>query len=166
MVNYIITKTGKVLNSKTNKELKQFFRGNYLKVLMSVNGNKLNKTVHRLVAEQFIPNLENKPQVNHIDGDKTNNHVENLEWVTASENHKHAFNLGLRVSPKYWQGKKGKNNCNSKRINQYEKNGEFIKTWDCITDVYRVLGISSSAVGNNLTGVSKSSGGFLWRYVQ
>ena len=61
----------------------------YPRVHINVNGKNKNMTVHRLVAEAFIPNPENKPQINHIDGDKTNNNVKSLEWCTASENAKH-----------------------------------------------------------------------------
>lgn len=67
----------------------------YYVVGISLNGFQEHKYIHRLVAETFIPNPENKPQVNHIDGDKTNNCVDNLEWVTASENTRHAHDIGL-----------------------------------------------------------------------
>ena len=69
----------------------------YLRVTMRPNGAKLKKyAVHRLVAQVWIPNPENKPQVNHIDGNKLNNRVDNLEWNTSSENVVHAFNNNLR----------------------------------------------------------------------
>jgi hypothetical protein len=72
----------------------------YLVVNLKANGKSKMKTVHRLVAEAFIPNPLNLPEVNHKDGDKQNNRVENLEWCSHGENVKHAFNLGLNKSIK------------------------------------------------------------------
>lgn len=69
----------------------------YYRVLLCKNSIITKFLIHRLVAKAFIPNPENKPQVNHRDGNKLNNNVENLEWVTASENVQHAFDTGLNV---------------------------------------------------------------------
>ena len=72
-----------------------YCRRGYIRYKFNINGNKTNYSVHRLVAEAFIPNTDNKPQVNHIDGNKENNHVSNLEWVTNQENIDHAHANGL-----------------------------------------------------------------------
>lgn len=68
----------------------------YYRVIFSKNGIITKHIVHRLVATAFMPNLENKPQVNHIDGNKLNNHILNLEWATSSENVRHAIATGLK----------------------------------------------------------------------
>lgn len=72
----------------------------YCRVSIRINNKSKAFSVHRLVAKAFIPNPENKPQVNHIDGNKENNHVSNLEWCTNAENGKHAFDTGLRSKEK------------------------------------------------------------------
>jgi hypothetical protein len=70
----------------------------YYRVVLCCNGKTHKKSVHRLVAEAFLPNPGDKPQVNHKDGNKLNNNVSNLEWCTASENSRHAWDTGLVCS--------------------------------------------------------------------
>lgn len=94
----------------------------YSRVRLNLNKEKLTKRVHRLVAEAFIPNLENKPQVNHIDGDKRNNSEINLEWTTNSDNQKHAIKTGLKTV------KKGKDSPRFERAVDVYKDGEYIMT--------------------------------------
>ena len=82
------------LKRSPSKVLKQGkSKSGYLTVSFSVDSVKNNHSVHRLVARAFIPNELNKPQVNHKDGNKHNNHVDNLEWMTASENGLHSYRV-------------------------------------------------------------------------
>lgn len=96
--NYTIDTIGCVYNMNTGKYLSQFDVRGYMKVsLLLPDKNRKLVSVHRLVAMTFIPNPHNKPQVNHIDGNKHNNSVNNLEWVTESENIIHAYKTGLKI---------------------------------------------------------------------
>ena len=96
---YYVTTDGRVWSEKSKKFLSIFpdKDGYLICSLRHAGKSKLHK-VHRLVALSFLPNPENKPQVNHIDGNKANNHIDNLEWASAKENINHAWNSGLSKS--------------------------------------------------------------------
>lgn len=97
--NYAISNTGKFKNIKTKRILKPFLhKKGYFYITIAPwgrQGKVVSLKLHRLIAEAFIPNPENKSQINHIDGNKLNNSLDNLEWVTAKENINHAINIGL-----------------------------------------------------------------------
>jgi hypothetical protein len=94
---YIIYHNGELYNSKT-KKFKTWVKdaNGYMRCQIWVNNKPKMISQHRILAEYFILNLMNKPQVNHVNGIKHDNRLENLEWVTASENEKHAFNIELK----------------------------------------------------------------------
>ena len=135
----------------------------YLHVQLYKNKKPYTKTVHSLVAEAFIPNPESKTEINHIDGDKTNNRVSNLEWNTRSENQLHSIKHGLRKSSPNL-GRFGKNNACSKRIIQCDLSGNPIREWDSISDAARYYGIRSSTISTCLTGRRPTMHGFVWKY--
>lgn len=93
--NYSISDIGEVRNDITGYILKPTIQQGYAHVTIYIDKKGKRVKIHRLVANAFIPNPDNKPYVNHIDGIRSNNRVENLEWVTASENTRHAVDTGL-----------------------------------------------------------------------
>lgn len=94
--NYEVSTHGRIRNKRLNIIMKTHSnRGGYEQLCLRENGGKHTCKVHRLVAETFIPNPDNLPQVNHIDGDKWNNNISNLEWCTQQQNLKHAVDNGL-----------------------------------------------------------------------
>lgn len=125
-----------------------------MRVCLSNEGKSSWKSVHRLVAETFMPNLKNKPQVNHINGIKTDNNVQNLEWVTNKENCVHAVKNGL------YKRKKHKN------ILQFSLNGQFIKEWETFSEVESELNIDKRLVWrccHGLNGVKKAKN-YIWKF--
>lgn len=99
---YQINKNNGDVIKKTNKKLLKRTINKYGYESYNLRKNNKNKTfgVHKLLALNFISNPNNKPQVNHIDGNKRNNNLNNLEWVTISENHQHAYDIGIKKSVK------------------------------------------------------------------
>ena len=132
----------------------------YYKVQLYKNHHAKMHYVHRLVASSFIPNPNNKPQINHIDGDKSNNRALNLEWVSAKENTKHATNIGLRKPP--MAGRTGANNPNSKPILQYSLSGIFVAEWSSTAEASRALSIPKHAISCCLCGKNKSGYNYMW----
>lgn len=131
--------------------------------LTNSDGLSATHTVHRLVGLAFVDNPLGLPELNHINGIKTDNRAVNLEWCTASENQLHAFRTGLKENKR---GVTGKGVSNSKQIEQYDKAGKLIKTWDCIYDVKRA-GIVGNPTKISLVANGKLPHykGFIWKYV-
>lgn len=136
----------------------------YCSLLLQYNNKKKSALIHRLVAEAFINNIDNKPQVNHINGIKTDNRLENLEWNTRSENQLHSFKTGLQKPNKTNLGKFGKESANSKPIIRIDNNGNKLR-FDCITEASRQNNISITSLINCLKRRSKTSGNYYWKYV-
>lgn len=133
--NYRITTDGRIINKYGHEKTPDdHSKDGYLKVNLYKDGKGSSKRIHRLVAEAFIPNPDNKPDVNHKDGNKHNNNVENLEWVTKSENMIHAYETGLN-KPHASYGMLGKKNPNAgskgKRVRIIETGEEFDSIKDC-----------------------------------
>lgn len=116
----------------------------YLTVFLSIHNYKKLHKVHRLVALAFLPNPNNYPQINHKDKNRSNNNVDNLEWCTAQ------YNADYSVS---------------KPVNQYSLDGIYIATYKSIKEASRTTGTDQTGIVDCCKGRLKTSGGFIWKYV-
>lgn len=130
----------------------------YKFVPLSKNGKVTNKYIHRLVCGHFAENPLNKATVNHKDGVKSNNNVNNLEWATQSENSQHGFDTGLINQ------KSGSENTNSIPVLKYSLSGKFICEYGSITIASEQNKICTSNIIANCRMITNRAGSFQWRY--
>lgn len=138
----------------------------YRRVVLCLADKSQNLFVHRLVASAFIKNPQNKKEVNHIDGNKLNNCVENLEWVTRSENALHAFAIGKTDSPygvkNRQKARRGENSL-AKKLYQFDLSGQLIRVWPSFKDA-NDAGFNTSNIYSFLHGRFKQMYQSQWSY--
>lgn len=165
--NYEISTFGNIRH-KDNKRNRAFDidNGGYYRATIHIcyiNGKKIQKTIkpHIAVASTFIENFENKPTVNHKDGNKLNNCVYNLEWATQLEQSEHASNV---LGYKQLYSDTMKNNF-SKKVAQYTKNNELVKVWNSTREVEYTFGFRHENIASCARGKRKSAYGYIWKYL-
>lgn len=121
----------------------------YYYLILCVNSKQRVETVHRLVAKAFISNIENKKQVNHIDENKLNNKVDNLEWVTQQEN----LTYGNVHNRKY------------KKVSMFSKGGKKLEEFNSLQEAEIKTGVKTASISACLTGRTKTAYGYIWKYV-
>lgn len=126
----------------------------YLRVCLSKNGKYKLYSVHRLVAQAFLPNPDNLPCVNHKDENPLNNNEDNLEWCTVKYNTNYGTSISRRAK------------SHSKPINQYDLNGNFIRKWDSATYVEKELGFYHNHITACCKGKLNQAYGYIWKYAE
>ena len=150
--NYGISNLGNIKNIKNGNLLTPYLNKNgYLTYTFCQNGIKKTFRIHRLVALHFIPNPNNLPYVNHIDGDKTNNRVENLEWCTAKENDNHARETDLKNQEKPVIAE----NIETKET----------MTFKSVTEAGAILGINKGTISKVLNGKRNQTHGYKFYFI-
>ena len=149
--NYEISTCGQVKNTTTKRILKPTLNCGYLAIGLRINNKTTTAFAHRLVATRFLVCPDETYIVNHKDGIKTNNNVENLEWVSQTANSKHAYSLNLRKSTRI-------------RIHQYKLDNVFVREYESLLEAEKETGVFNGHISKACRGVQKTAGGYIWKY--
>lgn len=172
---YFIDINGNVFSKRRNRYMKPIkSKSGYYVIQLHKNMKFKTFSIHRLIAKAFIPNPNNYPCINHIDGNKLNNDISNLEWCTHKHNSQEAVRIGLFDNVKKIQRENAiKNNLSKyhilanevtkKKVSQYDKNGSFIKTYNSMSDASRENNIQVTNISYCANGKRKSAGGYIWK---
>lgn len=134
----------------------------YLCVVLSLKGKTYRFYIHRLVCLTYLENPLNKKEVNHIDGNKKNNSLINLQWSTRSENQKHRYEVLGHTGANL--GKVGRLNGSSKPVYQYDLSNKLIKVHESVLEASKSTGVNESNIRSQIYGKQKHAGGFVWKY--
>lgn len=160
---YVVTSQGDIISTKYKEDKVMSDRvvgHGYKIVTLYKNGTGKSFYIHRIVATHFIENPENKTTVNHKDGNKLNNSIDNLEWMTNKENNIHSFKELGRVST--WKGVTGVDNPSTKIV--YMIDGRNITKFCSSADAEKSTGVNARNIRRAASGARKSAGGFKWSY--
>ena len=154
VTHYQIDENGNLYNKLTKKYLKGWIsKAGYRVYAMKINGTRKDFYAHRLVAETYIPNPDNKECVNHIDGNKLNNNINNLEWATKKENNNHALKTGL-------------NNL-YKKVYCYDKNKNLVCVYESVQTASKMSGFSENSISNCAKSEKKTlTCGYYWNFIE
>lgn len=150
--NYSVSDNGEIKNDKSGKLLSQRTQQGYKHVTLIIDKKSKSFRVHRLVAIAYIPNPDNKPYVNHIDGCRSNNNLSNLEWCTPSENTKHAVATGLMKPSK------------ERKVIQYSLNGEKVAEYISISEAAKSTNSLPEKIVECCHFTRKTHNNYQWRY--
>jgi len=166
---YQVSEYGYIRNIRKNKKKEckvSVNKKGYCQITLWKNNKYKTIAIHRIVATAFVKNKSEKPQVNHIDGNKQNNHFSNLEWATSSENIKHSYDVLNKKANKPWKGKKGIENPTSKPVNKLSMDGSFLHRYDNITQAAKDIGSFTTNICKTISGDHKSCKGFKFEYAE
>ncbi len=140
---------GKIMKL-TRVKGRQQGKNNYLAVNLRKEGKNKVYLIHQLVGQHFIPNPNNLPTINHIDGIKYHNNVENLEWLTYSKNNQHAYDNLLK-------------NPRGVCIGKYSLDGELLTTYKSVTDAERIDGFKRGSISHCINNRQNTYSGYIWK---